>query len=96
MRPSVVEGLQENLTASLEHLRTPNNNLDKVSVFLNQFQPFGAHLYRYYQNMKDDHAAGKLELTEEKAKEAEAYAGLLSSNLDLSNHDIMSAFNCDP
>lgn len=45
--------------------------------------------------MKDDHAAGKLELTEEEAKEAEACAGLLSSNLDLTNHDIMSAFNCD-
>ena len=45
--------------------------------------------------MMDDHAAGKLELTEEKAKEAESYAGLLSSNLDLTNHDIMRAFNCD-
>ena len=45
--------------------------------------------------MKEDHAAGKLELTEEKAKEAETFAGLLSSNLDLTNHDIMKAFNCD-
>ena len=45
--------------------------------------------------MKADHAAGKLELTDEKAKEAEAYASLLSSHIDLTNHDIMRAFNCD-
>ena len=92
VRPEIIFDLQDNFKKSLKFIQNTTNFRLK---YLNQFYLFNG-LNKYYEYLKKQEESGLAKYSEEQSAYVKKCLGVLSSNLENRESDLMKVFNCDP